>query len=47
MALANYKLIWLKQLQQELKFEENSQIHLLCHNQAQLRIASNFIFQAY
>ncbi|XP_031288153.1 secreted RxLR effector protein 161-like [Pistacia vera] len=44
MALATCELIWLKQLIQELKFVEVSQIKLLCDNQVALHIASNPVF---
>ena len=44
MALATCELIWLKQLIQELKFAEISQMQLLCDNQAALHIASNPVF---
>lgn len=44
MTLATYELIWLKQLIQELKFVEVSQMKLLCNNQVALHIASNPMF---
>ena len=44
MALATCKLIWLKQLFQELRFEKDEQITLVCDNQAVLHIASNPVF---
>ena len=44
MALATCELIWLKQLIQELKFADISQMKLLCDNQAALHISSNPVF---
>ena len=44
MALATCELVWLKQLIQELRFVEVSQMKLLCDNQAALHIASNPVF---
>ncbi|XP_031273012.1 uncharacterized protein LOC116131506 [Pistacia vera] len=44
MVFATCELIWLKQLIQELKFVEVSQMKLLCDNQTALHIASNPIF---
>ena len=44
MALATCELMWLKQLLQELKFCEASQMELICDNQAALHIASNPVF---
>ena len=44
MALATCELIWLKQLLEELKFCETSQMELICDNQAALHIASNPVF---
>ena len=44
MALATCKLIWLKQLRQELRFGKDGQMTLVCDNQAALHIASNPVF---
>ena len=44
MTLATCELVWLKQLIQELRFVEVSQMKLLCDNQAALHIASNPVF---
>lgn len=44
MGLATCELVWLKQLIQELRFVEVSQMKLLCDNQATLHIASNLVF---
>ena len=44
MALATCEFIWLKQLFQELKFGEISQMRLIYDNQAALHIVSNPIF---
>ena len=44
MALATCELTWLKQLLQELRFEKDGQITLVCDNQAALHIASNPVF---
>ena len=44
MALATCELIWLKQLLQELRFGKDSQMTLVCDNQAALYIASNSVF---
>ena len=41
MALATCKLIWLKQVLQELRFGNDGQMMLVCDNQATLHIASN------
>jgi len=38
------ELIWLKQLFKEHKFEESSEIHLVCDNQVALHISSNPFF---
>jgi len=43
MTLVTYEFIWLKQLLKELKYEENSQMHLICNNQAALQIVSNLV----
>jgi len=37
-------IIWLIQILKELKFEESSQMHLVCDNQVVLDIVSNLIF---
>jgi len=34
----------LKKILEDLKFEENSQMHLTCHKQLALRITSNIVF---
>ena len=44
MTLITCELIWLKQLIQELRFEKDGQITLVCDNQAALHIAFNPIF---
>ena len=44
MTLATCKLIWLKHLLQELRFEKNEQMKLICDNQAALHISSNLVF---
>ena len=44
MALATCELTWLKHLLQELRFEKDEQIKLICDNQATLHISSNPIF---
>ena len=44
MPLATCTLIWLKQLLQELRFEKDEQMMLVCDNQATLHIASNPVF---
>ena len=44
MALGTCELIWLKQLLQELRFEKNDQMMLVCDNQPALHIASNPVF---
>ena len=44
MALATCKLIWVKQLIQELKFTYVQPMKLYCDNQAALHIASNPVF---
>ena len=44
MTLATCELIWLKQLLQELRFEKDGQMTLVCDNQAALHIASNLVF---
>ena len=44
MALATCELIWLKQLLHELRFGKDSQMTLMCDNQATLHITSNPVF---
>ena len=44
MALATCELIWLKHLLQELRFEKDEQMKLICDNQAVLHILSNPVF---
>ena len=44
MATATCELVWLKQLQGELKFGKIDQMELVCDNQAALYIASNLAF---
>ena len=44
MDLTTCELIWLKQLLQELRFEKDDQMTLVCDNQAALHIASNLVF---
>ena len=44
MTLATCKLIWLKQILQELRFGKNGQMTFVCDNQATLHIASNPVF---
>ena len=44
MALATYELIWLKHLLQELRFEKDEQMKLICDNEAALHISSNLVF---
>jgi len=44
MAFATCEFIWLKQLLQELKNGEVTQMKLICDNQAALHIASNHVF---
>ena len=44
MTLATCKLIWLKQLLQELGFGKDEQMTFVCDNQATLHIASNPVF---
>ena len=44
MAIASQELIWLKQLLQELRFGEVTQMSLICDNQAAMHIASNPVF---
>ena len=44
MALATCELIRLKHLLQELRFEKNEQMKIICDNQAALHISSNPVF---
>ena len=44
MTLATCELIWLKHLLQELRFEKDEQMKLICDNQAALDITSNPVF---
>ena len=44
MALATCELIWLKHLLQELRFENDEQMKLICDNQVALHISSNSVF---
>ena len=44
MTLATCELIWLKQLLQEVRFEKDGQMTLVCDNQAALHIISNLLF---
>ena len=44
MALATCKLIWLKHLLQELRFEKDAPMKLICDNQGALHISSNPVF---
>ena len=44
MALITCEFMWLKQLLQELRFEKDRQMTLVCDNQAVLHIASNPVF---
>ena len=44
MATATCELVWLKQLLHDLRFEDISQMTLICDNQATLHIASNSVF---
>ena len=44
MVIASQELIWLKQLLQELRFGEVTQMSLICDNQAAMHIASNPVF---
>ena len=44
MTLATYELIWLRHLLQELKFEKDEQMKLICDNQVALHIACNLVF---
>ena len=44
MTLATCELIWLKQFLQELRFDKDEQLMLVCDNQVALHIASNLIF---
>lgn len=40
MRLVTCEVTWLKQLLKDLKFKENSEVHLICDNQATLHIAT-------
>ena len=44
MTLATCELIWLKQLLQEVRFEKDGQMMLVCDNQAALHIISNLLY---
>ena len=44
MVLTTCELIWLKHLLQELRFEKDEQMKLICDNQAVLPISSNSVF---
>ena len=44
MTLATCELIWLKHLLQELRFENDELMKLICDNQAVLHISSNLVF---
>ena len=44
MALSTCELIWLKHLLQELRFEKDEQMKLICDNQAALHISYNPVF---
>ena len=44
MALATCELVWLKHLLQELRFEKDEQMKLICDNQIILHISSNPVF---
>ena len=44
MVLATCELIWLKHLLQELRFEKDEQMKLICDNQAALHILLNPVF---
>ena len=44
MALVTCELIWLEQLLRELKFEDDTQMMLICDKQAALHIAFNPVF---
>ena len=44
MTLATCELIWLKHLLQELRFEKDEQMKLICDSQAALHISSNPVF---
>ena len=44
MALATCEPIWLRHLLQELRFEKDEQMKLICDNQVALHIASNPVF---
>ena len=44
MTLATCELKWLKHLLQELRFEKDEKMKLICDNQAALHISSNPVF---
>ena len=44
MTLATCELIWLRHLLQELRFEKDEEMKLICDNQAALHITSNPAF---
>ena len=44
MTLATCELIWLRHPLQELRFEKDEQMKLICDNQAALHITSNPVF---
>ena len=44
MTLATCERIWLKHFLQELRFEKDEQMKLICDNQAALHISSNPVF---
>ena len=44
MVLTTCELIWLKHLLQELGFEKDEQMKLICDNQVALHISSNLVF---
>ena len=46
MALVTCELIWLKQLLEELQFEEARQTTYICDNQAVFHIVSNLVIHA-
>ena len=46
-ALATCELIWLKHLLQELRFEKDEQMKLICDNQTALHLLSNPVFHEW
>ena len=44
MTLATCELIWLKHFLQELRFEKDELMKLICDNQVVLHISSNLVF---